>query len=320
VRVVVWTAGLVLVAAATAACLLAIDDGLQERLVSDATMQAAWRPKRSCHAELCRDESFDEALARVRARFPPDLGRRPRPDQVAPALARALYETSRTQRLHPSPDPALFDRAIDGVVGLESILLLAKAGLPSVAQLPPDDAVAACVDAIALGRDMALSGAIFGDRAGAKLVSAVIERCDAVFAAADAVWRRSTVVALERIVAGWPTICELMRLEQVSFHLRAFGPFLSDARRAKLPPEAATVPRSPRASRWLGLASTYTWWRFERNDRAVLSSCDAPPAVRARLLDELLQDDHVAGPLDAVMLEPHDAALAKLDALIKRLQ
>lgn len=109
-----------------------------------------------------------------------------------------------------------------------------------------DAAVDTCLDALALGRDMALGGGILGRMASCTAQGMAFRPCAAALDAASVARKQQALDELASLRAGLPPFSRSVHEESVQMQLLVYAPlFFSDEERGQLRPRAARMMDVP---------------------------------------------------------------------------
>jgi len=103
------------------------------------------------------------------------------------------------------------------------------------------EAVDVCLDALALGREMALGSGVEGRLLSAKAQELAYPPCAAALAAAPVERQRQALEQLTRLRQGWPALDHAVRAEAVACQLYTYGGLLSPEQLDLLPPAARSI-------------------------------------------------------------------------------
>ncbi|TSC22962.1 hypothetical protein [Corallococcus sp. Z5C101001] len=183
-----------------------------------------------------------------------------------------------------------------------------------VARGEADGAVDTCVDALALGRELALGGGLVGQRLSAQGYARTWRACADALDAASLVRKRRAISQLTRLHEGFPPVSLTLHEEAVASQLVAFRDLLSDDARSQLPPTWFDAPPLPGA-----LSRRHQWRQWVEDADRLRAVVDQPSEERRRALESLDAQKaterfrHAEAP--AVRLSPEDAEALDLRAL-----
>lgn len=103
------------------------------------------------------------------------------------------------------------------------------------------EAVDVCLDALALGREMALGSGVEGRLLSARAQERAYRPCAEALAAAPVERQRQAIEQLTKLRQGWPALEHAVRAEAVACQLYTFGGLLSPEQLELLPPAARSI-------------------------------------------------------------------------------
>ena len=153
-----------------------------------------------------------------------------------------------------------------------------------------DATVKQCLDALALGRDLARGGGIVGISAAWQLSRAVFEPCGRLLVSADPETQAQSMEALSRVVDGAPTLARAFREADLDAQVHLFGTWMRPQDVAALSPsiragaaEARTLPSGFFARQQL----LGVWSKMSKTTHAAMDALELPAAERDRTLEQL---------------------------------
>ncbi|WP_224365285.1 hypothetical protein [Hyalangium versicolor] len=153
----------------------------------------------------------------------------------------------------------------------------------------PVEAMNTCLDALALSRELALGGGLYGSKLSAQSQEIVYPSCAAALDAVPLGRKREALEQLSRLQRGFPPPSRLLREESVFLQLRTFGPdFLPLEALSRLPPAAKTLVHG--GGGWFFFTSRvghplvrrYIWRRNVSLFDQMMAVADLPPDERQR--------------------------------------
>jgi hypothetical protein len=106
------------------------------------------------------------------------------------------------------------------------------------------EAVDVCMDALALGREMALGSGVEGRLLSAQAQDLAYRPCAAALAAASVERQRQAIEQLMRLRQGWPALDHAVRAEAIACQFYTYGGLLSPEQLDLLPPAARSIAES----------------------------------------------------------------------------
>ena len=159
------------------------------------------------------------------------------------------------------------------------------------AQLPTRiDSLDACLDALALGRDLARGGGLLGITAATRLTEVALEPCGSVLTRAPPEQQATATEALSQLLDGAPTLARAFREADLDLQVHTFGRWMRDEDLAELP---APMREAARRGRELPTAFLERqsllglWTRMSKTTHAAMDALELPPAERERVLEQL---------------------------------
>jgi len=253
---------------------------MEERLVRDANAAFSTPHVRPVHVDEAAPGAFGDAVVRHLPRMHAEA-RALKDDEAALKTARAIVAGD----LPLADLPASYARALEtlgpDLDGLLRGTRAASADLPATREafVPHDDAdwmayqfaallsglrarralaarrsslaVAECLDALALGRDAAMSAGVVGQMVGAAIFARLVPACADALGALETRSRMDAARRVRTIRDAVPSVPEMLRIEFLAGELLWDGPVMSGAARDRLVPAALPHVRSgERAFEW----------------------------------------------------------------------
>lgn len=185
-------------------------------------------------------------------------------------------------------------------------------------------AAAACLDALALGRDAGIAGGLVGRMTHAAIVTRLTPPCASALARAPAGSARTILGRVRTIRDALPSVATLLEEEFAVAGLFVYAPLFDRGVRAGLSPRAAAVAKNgERETRlWERVVLRDSWRATHRVQRHLLAAAAAPPRERETAL-ERAEEEYLHWINPVVHLSPGylryvrraEAATARLDAL-----
>ena len=166
------------------------------------------------------------------------------------------------------------------------------AGVRSMTQQlsPRIDSIESCLDALALGRDLARGSGLLGITAATQVTEQVLEPCSTVLTRASLERQPEAIEALTQLLDGAPSLARAFREGDLDLQLHTFGRWMREEDLAELP---APIQEAARQGRELPTAFLERqsllglWTRMSKTTHAAMDALELPPAERERALEQL---------------------------------
>jgi hypothetical protein len=322
---------------------------LEERLVREARELARVESSRPSHVTPALPGSFAERLEPLVAGLPRVYRERPEaavpggewpcravvegsaPASALPPVCRESLERSRAllrQVLeatraevgglpetlwgmadsgHGEPGPGLMHLARLGA--LETRLLLAEGRA--------EEAVATCLDTLALSRELTLGGGLLGQMFSATSHDLAYRPCADALDGAPGEVKRAAAAQLARLAEGFAPLSRTLREESVALQLMFFGKLLSARTLAALPGSfraltGMDVPSNP-------LDARLAWHKLVKVFDAMVPVADGQPGTRQREFADIdARDDGALYTVEGPEAEAYHRYAERLD--VRRIQ
>lgn len=154
----------------------------------------------------------------------------------------------------------------------------------------PDATLPMCLDALAVGRDLARGGGTVGGLAALELSRVVFTACAKKVATATPDQQTEAAAALTRILDGAPSLARALREADLDAQVHLFGRWMRPQDLAELAPPIQVAARSARElptgfierQALLGV-----WSRMSKTTHAAMDALELPQAERDRNLEQL---------------------------------
>lgn len=206
-------------------------------------------------------------------------------DPAAPARIDALLEATHAQAGGLPPGLEV------GTAGRDS-----WAAVPAVANAlqrrveEPSATETTCLDALAVGRDLARGGGTLGLSAGLVVTQAIFPRCGALLTSASPERQALALTALTQLLAGSPTLARAFREGDLDAQIHTFGRWMRPQDVEALSPaiqQAARTAQVLSTHFWKRQALLGVWVRASKTTHAAMNALVLPAAERDQVLERL---------------------------------